>query len=156
MFLLRKDRPANSLEEWDSGWKNYQQYLESISSLLPESALSYAVSDWHYNHLDHRATHDSWLQKVQIFELAGSNKFDTGGSRIIATLLGAYHDGIIEIEYSGVHSYSIQRNSAIFGDWQYDEVRLSDDGSVLHEVDFDKGSLLIICQDLIYRWQPCN
>ncbi|MGJ7903163.1 hypothetical protein [Lysobacter sp. 1R34A] len=156
MFLLRKDRPANSLDEWDVGWQKYQEYLASISSSLPESVLSYALADWHYDHMDHRPPHDSWLQKVEVIESAGNGERGPKGARMILTLLGAYHDGIIEIEYFGIHSYAMHRGSAIFGDWLYDEVRLSDEGNVLHEVEFDKGSLLVVCQDFIHKWLPCN
>ena len=63
---------------------------------------------------------------------------------------------LIEIEYIDVLSYSIHRNAELLGDWQYDEIRLSEDGNVLHEVEFDKGSWSIVCRNLIYRWSPYN
>lgn len=156
MFILRKDRPNNSLEEWDLKWYQYQQYLKSISLHLPESAQAYALADWHYNHLDHRAPHDAWLQRLEISESVSNDVRHAQNGRIVATLLGAYHDGIIEIEYVDVLSYAIQRNTGLLGDWQYDEVRISDDGSVLHEVEFDEGSWLVVCRNLAYRWSPHN
>ena len=150
MFILNRDRPNNSLEEWRSGWDNYQRYLKSISSKLPDSTLSYASAEWHYNHLEHRAPHDAWLQKLEILEF-GNDK--TRSRHIVATFLGAYHDGVIVLEYSDVLSYSMRGSAENLGDWQYDEIRLSEDGKVLHEIEFDRGVWLIICRDMDYRWK---
>lgn len=46
------------------------------------------------------------------------------------TLLGAYHDRTLRLEYVDVFR-SVNRSSADFGDWQYNEVRLSEGDSVL-------------------------
>lgn len=154
MFILRKDRPENSAEEWDRGWQRYQSYLNSISSRLPESALTYAFAEWHYNHLDHRAPHDSWLRGFSVMESTGCEVETDHSTRIVAELLGAYHDGGIEIEYIDVLSYFIGRGRESFGDWLYDEVRLSDCGNVLHEVEFENGSWLIECRNLAFKWFP--
>jgi hypothetical protein len=153
MFILNRDRPNNSLEEWKSGWDNYQQYLKSISSRLPDSALAYALAEWHYNHLEHRAPHDAWLQKLEILGLEGG---EGRNCRIVATFLGAYHDGIISLEYLDVLSYSICSSAENLGDWQYDEIRLSEDGKVIHEIEFDRGTWLIICRDMNYRWRDIS
>lgn len=152
MFLLSRDRPGNSLEEWDSGWKRYREYLASISSKLPERALAYASADWHYNHLDPRAPHDAWLQKLEANEASARVRDGSALPGLTMTLLGAYHDRLLRLEHVGVLSYSIGRSSADFGDWQYDEVRLSACGNVLHEIEFEHGSVLVVCKDLQYGW----
>jgi hypothetical protein len=80
--------------------------------------------------------------------------------RIAVRLLGAYHDGHLELSYSGVRSYSlsgkVQANPKIgHGDWLADEVRLSDNDLVFHEILFSSGSRwLIECLDVEVRWIP--
>ena len=74
-------------------------------------------------------------------------------------LLGAYHDGHIELRYSNVRGYSLASNMGILdhGDWLYDEIRLSVEGHVLHEVEWSKGGRwLIECGDVAYEWMPLD
>lgn len=76
---------------------------------------------------------------------------------IICRLFAAYHDGHIELKYSNVRSYSLASNprTTDHGDWLYDEIRLSEEGHVLHEVEWSKGGLwLIECGDVTYEWLP--
>jgi hypothetical protein len=77
-------------------------------------------------------------------------------------LLGAYHDGYLNLVYSGVRSYSLETPAEFkwppygvgHGDWLYDEVRLSDNGHVLHEIEFSRGSRWTIeCDDIDHNWQ---
>jgi hypothetical protein len=77
-------------------------------------------------------------------------------------LLGAYHDGYIELFYPRVHSYKFDVWNAERGhrDWRYDELRLSDRGNLLHEIEWcalnDTGRWLIEASDLEFRWLPKN
>ena len=63
--------------------------------------------------------------------------------------------------YQGVENYSLAkptRNNSTplnvgHGDWLIDEVRVSDRGLVIHEIDFSSGSrLLIECKDIEHEW----
>lgn len=148
MYLLRKDRSDDSLGEWDRGFRKYAEYLEEISSKLPFSARCYAKSDWHYDHMDPRCPHDSWVRKIEIIE--GDGSADDKVIRLV--MLGAYHDRNIEIRQVGVVSFKIERSSSSFGDWLYDEVRLSGSGDVLHEIEFENGCLIVVCRDIFYEW----
>jgi len=152
MFILPKDRPKNSLEEWDIGWSRYQAYLSEIGARLPASALEYAEAPWHYNHLDHRAPHDAWLERVELVE--AKNEKGSRQTNIRLVLLGAYHDGNIEMLYGDVFSYSMNCHGGNSGDWLYDEIRLSRSGNVLHEIEFENGLWLVECRSFSYQWLP--
>jgi hypothetical protein len=75
---------------------------------------------------------------------------------IYVRLLGAYHDGHIELTYSNVRSYSlVGSHHNGHDDWLRDEVRLSEQGLVFHEIRFDSGSRWSIeCVDIHYKWIP--
>jgi hypothetical protein len=76
-------------------------------------------------------------------------------------LLGSYHDGHIEITYREVKNYSLiatlsgPEAGEGHGDWLVDEIRLSERGYLLHEIEWSRGSdWLIECKDFEYRWLP--
>jgi hypothetical protein len=81
-------------------------------------------------------------------------------------LLGAYHDGHIEITYPKMFSYALQSfmpgKVASHGDWRYDEFRLSERGHLLHEIEWAGApgaqgksfSWLIEADDIDFRWTP--
>ncbi|MCI0402437.1 MAG: hypothetical protein L0212_02805 [Acidobacteria bacterium] len=132
---------------------------------MPAHVYEFAIAEWHYNPDFHQSLHDSWVESVSIVEST------IGGDRhrrkldISVRLLGPYHDGYIELRYADVHSYSmnVQRGGGWdppsqyrhHGDWLIDEVRLSDRGQVVHEVEFSTGSRWIIeSQDLTCEWKP--
>ena len=56
-------------------------------------------------------------------------------------LLGAYHDGWIELHYHDVSRYRLDLHRSKSGigrgghrDWRYDEFRIDDDGHLIHEI----------------------
>ena len=84
-------------------------------------------------------------------------------------LLGAYHDGRIQITYPGVREYSIFQphdhgphdpRARGHGDWLIDEVSPSDRGNpdfplVIHEIVFsNRGILRIESQEILFEWLP--
>jgi hypothetical protein len=82
--------------------------------------------------------------------------------QIKVILLGPYHDGLIELCYFGVYSYEMRgdldsahpRLRRPHGDWLIDEIRLSKADKVIHEIQFERASWLIECEDLSYKWIP--
>lgn len=157
-YILTRDRPNSSYEEWQSGWTAYLTYLDSVKGRLPQTAYEFATATWHYDFEDHRSPHDGWLEEVMIREPASGERGENRSLDIVARLLGAYHDGYIELKYSGVRGYTLASgitNGSGHGDWLYDEVRLSERGLVLHEVEWASGGLwLIECGDIAYKWTP--
>lgn len=156
-FILKRDRPKNSIEEWSDGWQAYCDYLESVREQLPKSAYEFATADWHYNFSDHRSPHDSWLEELSISERASGERKQHRLIEIFVLLFAAYHDGYIKLTYKNVRCYSLEKNQSSKienNDWLYDEIRLSDDGRVLHEIDWVDGHWLIECEDVLYEWKP--
>lgn len=138
-------------------YDQYYQYLESIKTALPPSAYDFAVASWHYDFRDHRSPHDAWLEQLRITEVPMSPLSEMRSIELTVQLLGAYHDGYIELLYTGVRSYSLIHTggSRKHGDWLIDEIRLSDQNLVLHEVVFHHGARWAIeCEDLHYSWKP--
>lgn len=80
------------------------------------------------------------------------------GLQIRVTLLGACHNGLIELCYLGVCSYEIRgragnrpRSFRPHHAWLIDDIRLSDDGHVIHEIEFKRATWEIQCEDLLYK-----
>lgn len=155
-FLLTL--PSCSAEQAQKALAEYKTYLQSIRKNLALSAYEFASADWHYDFVDHRCPHDSWLEALTISEPASGLREEERHVEVAARLLGAFHDGHIELSYRNVRSYSL---SGAFGgsknaghrDWLIDEVRLSQANFVEHEVLFRDGSRwLIESEDIHFRW----
>jgi|SRR5262252_2989981 len=75
-------------------------------------------------------------------------------------LLGAYHDGYIERRYPQVFRYALNVTDGERGhrDWRYDELRISDRGHLVHEIEWSglhaTGVWVIEASDLEFRWVP--
>ena len=136
--------------------KAYTQYLQSIKESLPASAFQFATTQWHYDHNDHRCPHDSWVESLTIKEPAGGDRLQHRSVEISVRLLGAFHDGRILIDYADVQRYSLERPETLagHGDWLVDEIRLSENGLVLHEVLFRTDCRwLIEARDMVHGIQ---
>lgn len=153
-FVLRKDGSQDSHEAFVESWRRYREYLASISEHLPASAREFALAEWRHDFRDHRAPHDAWVESINIFETATGERQEIRQTHIKVRLLGAYHDGHIEINYVNVFGYSIGSACKSHGDWGYDEIRLSDGGNVLHEVEIGSATWVIECKDIHYVWHP--
>ena len=158
VYILTHDRPLNSYEEWQSHWSKYCDYLASVRTQLPPAAYNFATAPWHYDFSDHRAPHDGWLDEIAIREPASGNRKEYRSLEIVVRLFAAYHDGHIELKYLVVQNYSLacgEHGGQGHGDWMYDEIRLSDRGYVLHEIEWSRGGRwLIECGDVSYTWIP--
>jgi hypothetical protein len=151
-FLLDVLSKPSGQEDVAIAFQAYTAYLESIRHALPESAYEFATARWHYNYSDHRCPHDSWLESLTISEPASGNRREIRHVEIGVRLLGAFHDGALELSYPGVCSYSISGNAG-HGDWLTDEIHLSEKNMVHHEVLFSNGSRwLIESKDIHFRW----
>lgn len=158
MYILNKDRPTGEFEEWNSGFKAYNEYLASCKNRLPPSAFEFATADWHYDFRDSRAPHDAWVESVYISEGISIASREQRALNIEVKLLGAYNDGTILLNYFGVSEYNIGSQAIHHGDLFYDEIRLNDDGKVVHEIEFVRFNEIthwvLVCEDVSYRWLP--
>lgn len=158
-FILSAQRDPETVS---AAFRRYRDYLASHAEAFPRGAYSLATTDWYFDPKDRRCPHDSWLEQVSISESAS---VDAGGRRqtdILVRLLGAYHDGVIELLYTGVVAYTLTSPSAGrgLGDWLYDEFRLSPTGRAVHEIEWlgfprSEGARWVIeASDVEYRWLP--
>lgn len=152
MFILVKDRLHLDDRSIDLGWVKYRQYLHENKRMFPSSAYGFATAEWHYDLNDHRCPHDSWVQSFKIYEDSSGSRSEVRKAQISVELLGAYHDGVIKIDYVNVSSYNLSTHSNCHGDWLYDEVRISAVGGVVHEIDFESSHWVIECADIKYQW----
>jgi hypothetical protein len=165
-FILGADVSENAKDDFvllKSRFADYRKYLESVREKLPLSAYEFAVAEWHYNSERHECPHDAWVESLVVSEPFSGERREKRSLEIRVRLLGAFHDGYIDLRYKSVQSYSLETPAEFkmlplnvgHGDWLKDEIRLSESGSVLHEVEFSRGSKwLIECEDIVYRWSP--
>jgi hypothetical protein len=145
-------------------WDRYNSYLAGIGERLPVAAREFAEAPWHYDPKDHRCPHDAWVENVLISEPAQGTRRERRRIDIQVRLLGAYHDGHLTIRYLNVAAYRLDqpnrpedqenRRWVGHGDWLIDEVGLSKEGFMTHEVSFRWGGTWYIeCEDFSYEWQ---
>ena len=158
IFQLHSRRLPKNIDERH---RRYNKYLEENRGRFLSGAFEFAEADWLYNPEDHRCPHDSWIESLEVFEKANACDIKIRTVEIKLTLLGAYHGGRIEIVYSGVTRYNISFESGsnpyakAHSDWLIDEIRLSESGAVIHEIEFWRDAKTIIeCEDLRYSWIP--
>jgi hypothetical protein len=139
-------------------FKRYRAYLEQAYKGFPVSAYELATSEWYFDFTNHKCPHDAWLKEVVISESPMNTDHKRRKVSLKIQLLGAYHDGVIEFFYPMVYSYQLFAYDSRPGhcDWQYDEFRVSDSGSLIHEIEWagrkNIGRWLIEANDVHYNW----
>jgi hypothetical protein len=157
-YYLGKERD----EDCAGSYQRYQAYLLSHQQEFPVGAFALGTARWWQDGNNHRSPHDSWLESVTIFEPSSRENFEERITAMRVRLMGAYHDGFIELFYPRVFRYSFQIPVCVrgMGDWRYDEFRLSPNGHVIHEIEWagfphTEGSRWIIeASDIEYQWIP--
>ncbi len=168
MYILSADYQTDSIEEMKHRWKAYQTYLASIKEQLPKSVYEYATAPWHYNvglH-DPRCPHDAWVEAITVSETATRQDKQDRTIQIRARLLDPFHTGIIMLRYNNVVSFTLSApnvKETLFpnainrghNDLIIDEIRLAEDGNVIHEIEFALGACwLIKAEGFDYQWIP--
>lgn len=156
---------SDELEQKKSAWNEYQLYMNTIKDFLPQTTTDFALAEWHYDATNHQCPHDSWVEKLNITEVMQQNDIKKRQINITIMLLGAYHDGHIELDYKNVSEYKLDntesqqyreyRKYAGHGDWLIDEIYRSDSGKVIHEIIFRWGvEWKIECDEVTFNWKP--
>ena len=141
-------------------FERYRDYLVSSRDSFPPSAYALATSEWYFNFSDHRCPHDGCLESLSLTEATSGAQREVRSVSMRIRLLGAYHDGHIELLYPRVFGYrfSVSNGGRGHRDWRYDELRLSGDDHVIHEIEWcglnEIGSWLIESSDVEFRWTP--
>jgi hypothetical protein len=166
-FILSSDisfeiETLEDLQEFRRRHDAYRAYLMGVRDLLPASAFSFATAVWRDSD-DHRNPHDAWVESLTILEPSSGKRHEERSLEIHLRLLGAYHDGHMALTYRDVQSYTL--NTPVtrldpplkvgHGDWLVDEVTLSENKLVQHEIEFRRGGRWRIeCRDIEWAWHP--
>lgn len=118
-------------------WRRYREYLEQNKEKFPASAYRLATGPL-LDAADRRCPHDAWLEWARFDEPARGKRRHIRHLNLRVRLLGAYHDRYIELFYPKVYAYSLEnpRSAAGHFDWRYSELRLTDAGTVIHEIEW--------------------
>src|ERR1700684_1440467 len=121
----------------NDAFRRYSEYLKSSKESFPPGAYALAASDWYHNFNDHRSPHDAWLESCEISEWSLGDRSERRGLELKVRLLGAYQDGHIELTYPNVvaYAFNVEGGGKEHQDWRYDELRLSDDGRLIHRIE---------------------
>jgi hypothetical protein len=155
-YILAEQRDADARRAFE----RYREYLDRHRARFPPSAYALATSDWYFDFSDHRCPHDAWLESVQLVEPSSGQRAENRYVSLTVRLLGAYHDGHIELHYPRVSAYRFDVSALADGhrDWRYDELRVDDAGSVEHEIEWAGrdtiGRWCIVASDVEHRWIP--
>jgi len=138
---------------------SYRAYLETVRDRFPSNALEYAAAPWHYDYTDPRCVHDSSVTSVEILEKIDPTEDSGPHLDIRVCLSDAIGDRWIEFLYSRVKRYQLSFEVAAdpeyprgHGDWLLDEVLLTEDSEVVHEIELERGTWQIECADLTYSF----
>lgn len=155
-FILAADGRYDDVVE---AFSRYRAFLQASRELFPPSAFALATSDWYFDPRNHRCPHDAWLEGLVLTEATVNGEM-VRGAALTVRLLGAYHDGHIELRYPKVFAYQLNADVAErgHGDWRYDELRVNAHGHLIHEIEWSgrdqTGRWLIEASDLELRWLP--
>ncbi|MCB1621086.1 MAG: hypothetical protein KDI44_10130 [Thiothrix sp.] len=158
MFVLLNDLKncINDIEAIREANKRYKKYLLSNKNMMPKNAYEFAVAQWRGNPNDPKGIYDGWLDSVIIEDL--KEKVDSD-CRIVnkniinirINILNAFHNRSIEINYFNVKKYILSNNYESHGDLLRDEVRLSEENNVIHEIEWGVDDRWFIeCTDISY------
>ena len=103
-YVLRKDGSQDSTEAFVASWRKYKEQLAAISDRLPPSARD-SRSRSGITTTKIIAPRDAWVESLTINETSSGPHQENRQVHIKLRLLGAYHDGHIEIEYLNVKRY---------------------------------------------------
>ncbi len=119
-------------------FRKYREYLEQNRSRFPKVAYELAFSGLLVDASDHRCPHDGWLEWAKFEETSDDARHEVRSLNLRVRLLGAYHDLFIELFYPQVFSYVMSNPSSDAGhfDWRYSEIRLTEKGNVIHEIEW--------------------
>lgn len=153
-IAIRGESPGEYLDV-----DSYRAYLETVKHRFPSNALEYAAAPWHYDYTDPRCVHDAQTTSVEILEQFRPEEPGNRHLGIRVRLSDAIGDRWIEFLYSDVRRYelSFQVDSDPeyprgHGAWLLDEVVLTDDAHVVHEIELERGAWRIECEDLKYSF----
>ena len=96
---------------------------------------------------------------MQIIESSEGKRNEERATEVKIMLLGAYHDGYIELHYKNVTSINLDSHNAKLGhkDWRYDEFKHTQSGLFVHEIEWSgkakTANWKIEAEEIEYSWR---
>ncbi|ALU44690.1 hypothetical protein [Pseudoalteromonas rubra] len=137
---------------FSEAFKEYQSYIDSNKSKLPDTVVNIVKSDWYFNARDPRCPKDAWLINQRIENEFSTTERQKKPAEYEITLLGAYHDCHLHFVYKSVVEIDAPGNAGSllekdYDPWRIDEFSRSDDGYLVHKIYFLSGKVWTIkCQ----------
>lgn len=136
---------------------HFGRYLEALRAYrdrLPSHVAEFAGDEERFTLSHPKSLHDAWLECVCVRE-SRSTEETASAVGVELVLLGQRHDRRIRISYEGVTRYRLQgwpddgsSVEAFHGDIFTHEVRVTEEGRIVHEIAFVTGSVFFIeCAD---------
>ncbi|CAA0092714.1 Uncharacterised protein [BD1-7 clade bacterium] len=148
-------------EDGFTSYTPYFEYIESIRNKLPSHVYEFASNTCHYDLRSPETLHDAWLDHITVAEPASGERSQLRSIQIETRLLGPFHDRSIFITYTDVVAFEMNTpeefsappfNDVGHGDLLCHEVRLEANGTLVHEMEFSRGSIIIIkCKNIEHR-----
>lgn len=142
----------------DINWTRYSRYVESIRDQLPSHVFAFASDSRHFDISSHSSLHDAWLDSLIVREVARGERQEIRRMEVAITLLGPFHDRWIRLHYNGVTRYTFSApprygepryEHTAHGDLLTHEIRLGENGLLIHELLFEReATFLIECSDI--------
>ena len=134
---------------------DYKKYIEENKHNFPSHVFEFATDVNRHNLDSPHSLHDSWMTSITIKENRNLDRPFDPEPTIEIELLGQMHDRTIVLSYSGIENYAIEglKNPYNWGDtYQGDischEVRLNEEGLLVHEILFvSESKITIVCQN---------
>jgi hypothetical protein len=136
MFVLSKQLDTDG--DPNISFRRYRDYVEANRAQFPPAAYDLISSGLLLDASDHRCPHDGWLEWARFEEPSEGDRHEIRTLSLRIRLLGAYHDMYVELFYPRVFSYSMSNPASQAGhsDWRYSEIRLSESGNIIHEIEW--------------------
>jgi hypothetical protein len=148
-----------------SGWdfQPYFSYLETVRGKMPAHVYAFASNREHYNLHSHSSLHDAWLEYLVVREPASGERKELRAIEIETCYLGPFRDCRIFLTYRQVQSFNLNTPAEFsappsymtgHGDLLIHELCVEDNGLLVHELRFSRGSIFEIkCRDIEHRME---
>ena len=141
-------------------FERYSSFIDSIRDQIAPHVYAFAANPCHFDLSSRSSLHDAWLENLSISESASGERSENRRTEISMRFLGPFHDRRIHLLYTGVTRYSFSSpphydepryEHTTHGDLYTHEVRLGDEGRLIHELCFEnKAQFLIECLDFTH------
>ncbi|MEM1084922.1 MAG: hypothetical protein AAGI48_12495 [Verrucomicrobiota bacterium] len=142
-FILSTNRDHGSQDKLRTDWDAYVAHLRALEDRFPKSAYAIATSSWWYQFDLPEAPHDSRLIAFRLGDYGAADWDNHKFSWIEIELQSAY-SGRILLRYPKVYRYNLGmdgESQGIHGDWRYDEFSLTENGHLLHTIEWADGAV---------------